>query len=54
MTTETVQQILERISLHVRALREMVSGGDDMADVQNVLKETEMTLWLIVEGEYKA
>ena len=48
------QRMLERISLHVRALREMVTGGDDMGDVLDILEETEETLRLIVEGEYKA
>ena len=51
---EQAQRALERISLHVRALRQMVQGGDDMSDVLDPLEETEETLRLIVEGEYEA
>ncbi|KKM81101.1 hypothetical protein LCGC14_1333060 [marine sediment metagenome] len=45
------QRMLERISLHVRALRQMAGGGDDLGDVLDVLEETEETLRLIVEAE---
>ena len=51
--SEVPQQLLERISLHVRALRQMASAGDGMEDVLGVLKRTEETLRLIVDGDYE-